>query len=126
VKATDALLVAVVLVLVAAAVAPPFGRARHGSRRPRSRIRRHRPVVHQETALYRCYDDTNQLAYVGVSNHLGRRLHQHERSKPWWRTVSHITVAHYPTRNQALDAETRAIRVERPRWNVTHNRQAHR
>ena len=69
-------------------------------------------------ALYRLYGDTGQLLYVGISNDPGRRFGQHASTKSWWQAVRGISLDWYSSREDALAAETRAIRVERPLANV--------
>lgn len=73
-------------------------------------------------ALYRFYDATGQLLYVGITADPGSRWRSHARNKPWWHHVAHITLETHPTRAAVLDAECAAIRRERPLHNVVHNR----
>lgn len=75
-------------------------------------------------ALYRFYDATGQLLYVGITADPGSRWRSHAREKPWWHQVAHITLEAHPTRETVLDAERAAIRRERPLHNVVHNRDA--
>lgn len=70
------------------------------------------------TAIYRLFDETGQLLYVGLTCQLARRLSSHELEKTWWADVAHISVEHYPTRDEAIDAESVAIRREGPRYNI--------
>jgi predicted GIY-YIG superfamily endonuclease len=72
-------------------------------------------------ALYRFYDRTDVLLYVGITMDLGSRMKQHKRDKPWWAGVANITVEHFPTRDEALAAEKRAIKEEGPLYNDQHN-----
>lgn len=72
-------------------------------------------------ALYRMYDETGQLMYVGISVDPGRRFVQHRSDKPWWDQVVNFTVQPMPTRKAALAAEKDAIKSERPLFNVVHN-----
>lgn len=72
----------------------------------------------EPTTLYRLYDATNCLLYVGVAGNPGRRFEQHRADKPWWGDVAHATLEHHPSRDDALAAETAAIRTENPRHNV--------
>lgn len=73
------------------------------------------------TSLYRFFDAAGTLLYVGITNHLPRRLGQHGEDKPWFAQASTVTVEHYPDRAAALTAETAAITGERPVYNVHHN-----
>lgn len=70
------------------------------------------------TCVYRFFDATGQLLYVGVTNALPLRLDRHNRTKPWFRDCTKVTVEHFEDRTSALEAEARAIRRERPVHNV--------
>lgn len=72
------------------------------------------------TALYRFFAADNRLLYVGITHRLNGRLSAHKRDKPW-QEVARIELEHYPTREQALAAEERAIKSEKPAWNVVHS-----
>lgn len=74
--------------------------------------------VYEETALYRWFDRDQRLLYVGISNHILRRTTQHGDSKEWWRRVASCSVTWLPTRQMALDAESRAIVEEDPVYNI--------
>jgi predicted GIY-YIG superfamily endonuclease len=70
------------------------------------------------TTLYRLYDNTDALLYIGIAGNPGRRFEQHRTEKPWWGDVTRITLEHHPTREDALEAELAAIRTENPRHNI--------
>lgn len=70
------------------------------------------------TALYRLYSHAGDLLYVGITDHLKIRLTAHAKEKPWWPEVARKTVAWYPTKREAEDAEARAIRDEHPAHNI--------
>lgn len=72
-------------------------------------------------ALYRLYDESGQLLYVGISVDPGKRLAQHRSDKKWWSEVSNITIQPMATRKVALAAEREAIKDERPVYNLVHN-----
>lgn len=72
------------------------------------------------TQLYRHYDATGQLLYVGVSKSAFNRFVQHIGASEWCALVANMTVQTYSTREDALDAEALAIRTEKPRWNKHH------
>jgi hypothetical protein len=71
------------------------------------------------TVLYRLYDDTGGLLYVGVSGRWFTRMGEHAASKSWWEDVSMVRRQTWPSRAEALAAEAQAIRAERPRYNIT-------
>jgi predicted GIY-YIG superfamily endonuclease len=72
-------------------------------------------------ALYRFYDDTRTLLYVGITHDPGSRWPKHMRDKPWWAQVTHIDLESFPDRPSVLAAEESAIHDERPLYNVVHN-----
>jgi predicted GIY-YIG superfamily endonuclease len=72
------------------------------------------------TALYRLYDSAGELLYIGVTSNPQVRWGQHKSEKPWWPQVARKTLEWLPTRDEALDAEPRAIVSERPRYNKQH------
>ena len=72
-------------------------------------------------ALYRFYDATGTLLYVGITADPGARWRQHAHDKPWWHHVANITIETHPTRTAVFDAERAAIIAERPLHNVVHN-----
>lgn len=73
------------------------------------------------TALYRLFGDGDSRLYIGISDTFGRRWQQHAHSQPWWPEVRRQSIDWYPDRQRAEDAEEKAVRSERPRYNVTYN-----
>lgn len=72
-------------------------------------------------ALYRFFDASDVLLYVGITASLGVRMGNHSKGKPWCTAVHHVAIDHFPTRQAALNAERRAIREEQPLHNQQHN-----
>jgi hypothetical protein len=56
------------------------------------------------TYLYRLYDSSDELLYVGVTTNVERRMSEH-RPKPWYARVARFQVDEYPTRWRAVLAE---------------------
>jgi predicted GIY-YIG superfamily endonuclease len=77
--------------------------------------------VNEQTALYRFLGSEDASLYIGITHDLGERWSSHARKQPWWHEVRRLTVDMYPDREAAQDAETAAIKAERPRHNITHN-----
>jgi predicted GIY-YIG superfamily endonuclease len=75
-----------------------------------------------KTVLYRFYNSQGSLLYIGITNNFDARLRQHLRDKPWAGQIARKTITTYATRQAALNAEVQAIRRERPRHNIEHNR----
>jgi len=74
------------------------------------------------TALYRHFDKHKELLYVGVSLNALNRLGQHKRNAHWFNSISNVTIEHFPTRGEALAAETLAIQQENPLHNIKNKR----
>jgi predicted GIY-YIG superfamily endonuclease len=76
-------------------------------------------------ALYRFFDRTDVLLYVGISMDLPTRLRKHRREKPWWLEIAHIAIEPHESRADALAAEAAAIAEEKPLYNDQHNPTVH-
>lgn len=68
------------------------------------------------SAVYRMFDLSGHLLYVGASGQPLARVAEHGH-KDWWRDVVRVDIAHYPTLREALAAEGSAIETEAPRYN---------
>jgi hypothetical protein len=68
--------------------------------------------------LYRCYDKSNALLYVGMTNDPENRFIQHRRVQPWWPEVNHIRLQDFPSRDALARAEVAAIQLEQPLHNI--------
>lgn len=76
----------------------------------------------QAHALYRFYDATGTLLYIGITLDPGSRWRSHAQDKPWWHDVADIRLELHPDRDSVLEAERAAIIAEHPLHNVVHNR----
>jgi predicted GIY-YIG superfamily endonuclease len=77
------------------------------------------PLVDSRPAVvYRFRDVQDALLYVGITVDLGNRLNGHAKEKPWWREAITVTLSHHPDIESAREEELRAIRTERPKYNV--------
>jgi hypothetical protein len=72
------------------------------------------------TALYRHFDGEGRLLYVGISLSPTYRLSQHRVSSSWFVRISRISVEWFHNRDTALEAERRAIKAEKPEYNIVH------
>ena len=68
--------------------------------------------------LYRCYNRIQLLLYVGMTGTPEKRLSDHQRYSQWWEFVDHITLQTVPTRARLQEAESAAIELEKPTFNV--------
>jgi predicted GIY-YIG superfamily endonuclease len=85
------------------------------------------PVISAEApearvALYRLRDEAGRLLYVGISDAPLRRWPEHAADKPWWPDVTDFSLQWLDNRADALDAESRTIRTEKPLHNLLHNK----
>jgi hypothetical protein len=75
------------------------------------------------TDLYRFYDKSQRLLYVGISLSAAQRASDHKATKPWWPEVATMTVERISDdRDEARKIERAAIEGERPKYNIVHNR----
>lgn len=70
------------------------------------------------TTLYRLFDTSDRLLYVGVSLRGLNRLKQHRDGKPWGASIARMTLENFDDRPSALIAEAAAIKRECPMYNV--------
>ena len=73
-----------------------------------------------KTALYRHFDASGKLLYVGISLNAVARLYQHSIGSRWFRDIARIEVEWHASRAAACAAEVAAIQAERPAHNTTH------
>jgi excinuclease UvrABC nuclease subunit len=73
------------------------------------------------TTLYRLFNERSELLYVGISVRGEQRMYEHSQSKWWWLEVEHHVLTQCPTRREALELEELAIKLEKPKFNITHN-----
>jgi hypothetical protein len=76
----------------------------------------------ETTTLYRHFDASGALLYVGVSLSSLDRLADHRGSR-WHSDIATVTLEHFSNREAALDAECDAIKSENPKYNIARPRQ---
>jgi len=69
------------------------------------------------TNLYRHFDAEGNLLYVGISLNAINRLSQHKQASGWFDDIARVDIKTLPSRKEALDAETKAIQTEAPKYN---------
>lgn len=72
----------------------------------------------EPTDVYRAFDASGRLLYVGVTARLNQRIHEHRSTKDWWSEVAEIQSETYPGRATALAVEHSAVANERPIYNI--------
>lgn len=75
-------------------------------------------TMRRRTALYRLYDASGDLLYVGITFHPPRRWTQHKAKQGWWPEVNRKDIQWFDTRIAASRAELDAIAAEKPRYNI--------
>lgn len=75
----------------------------------------------ERVAIYRLFDCDDALLYIGVAVDPRERWHGHSVEKSWWPQVTRKEVTWHDTRVSAEQAEAKAIKSERPRFNVEHS-----
>jgi hypothetical protein len=73
------------------------------------------------TALYRHYDVTGRLLYVGITNHLTDRDARHRAVSDWFHQVQRSDTQWCVSREHALALERVAIEFEKPIHNKAHS-----
>lgn len=76
------------------------------------------------TSLYRHFDSDGALLYVGISMSWPARTKQHVHGSRWFDQVAKVEIERFSTRAAALEAERQAIKSEKPKFNIVHNREA--
>jgi predicted GIY-YIG superfamily endonuclease len=70
------------------------------------------------TQLYRHFDESRNLLYVGISLSTFNRLSQHRDHSDWFKSITNVTIEHFPTREEAMAAERQSIKSENPKFNI--------
>lgn len=68
--------------------------------------------------VYRLFDESGRLLYVGMTYDPRSRRLAHKSDKPWWDEVASWRLTIYPNRAHALRVEARAILTEDPAYNI--------
>jgi len=69
-------------------------------------------------AVYRAYNDQDELLYIGVTENPSQRHARHKKDRDWWHEVAYLDWEFYATYGEAVDVERDAIEAEQPRYNV--------
>lgn len=80
---------------------------------PRFKDSRHLPHY-----VYRCYDDSSDLLYVGCTVEPVRRVIAHKAHAWWGDRIASVRYTVFPNSDKAHEVERQAIYLERPACNV--------
>jgi len=78
--------------------------------------------VSNTTFLYRHFDSSGKLLYIGISLNAAARLSQHKDHSGWFKNITRVDIEKFEDRMSALTAEREAIRIENPEHNIRHNK----
>lgn len=67
--------------------------------------------------IYRHYDESGALLYLGCTTHIMKRLREHGSRSDWYDQIETITLEHFASREEAFEAEKVAIEKEQPQRN---------
>lgn len=71
-----------------------------------------------ETAVYRLYDGSDQLLYVGIGRNPMGRWASHADEHLWWPSVARFEVTWFGSRDEAAAEERRALKEDNPLHNI--------
>lgn len=74
--------------------------------------------------LYRIYDKSGHLVYIGSTDSIGERIAVHRRIAKWRDRIADVRTTTYPTLPAARAAEVAAIKAEHPECNILHGEAA--
>lgn len=74
-----------------------------------------------ELALYRYFDATDTLLYIGKTWRLATRETTHIARSRWMCLAARSAIERYPSADALRDAERKAIEIEHPLFNVQYN-----
>ena len=72
--------------------------------------------------IYRHFDKSGKLLYVGRSCNLGMRHAEHQINSRWFSLVTTIKIQRLESIKLAIEAEEKAIKKESPAFNLLHNK----
>ncbi|MCW2228064.1 GIY-YIG nuclease family protein [Bradyrhizobium elkanii] len=79
----------------------------------------YRPEFGGRHFVYRHFDSSGNLLYVGLSSNRRARYSTHKYRSPWFSQIARWTFEEFASREAAMAAEREAIESERPLHNKT-------
>lgn len=98
-----------------------FPERRQIKRRPARGPKNNRhSLAKRKTCVYRLFDKTGTLLYIGKTVNPNQRFKQHAEEQIWWPQVdmSKTQIVWYPNWDWAGKVEVASIKAERPRFNI--------
>lgn len=71
-----------------------------------------------EPVVYRIFDATGRLIYIGATSNATQRLAYHRTQSWWWALADRVEVESHEDKASAHDAEWAAIAAEDPAFNL--------
>lgn len=81
------------------------------------RVRMPQRAEGDEVAVYRLFEESGRLLYVGISKDPLVRWQEHIGSRDWWPRVAEYEIAWCPNRAEARAVERAVIAGEQPAYN---------
>jgi predicted GIY-YIG superfamily endonuclease len=78
-----------------------------------------RPELCGRHLVYRHFDSSGNLLYIGMSSSIATRQRDHKHKSLWFSQIAEWTLEEFDTRDAAMAAEKAAIEAERPLHNRT-------
>ncbi len=72
--------------------------------------------------VYKLFDGSRGLLYIGITSRGPARLVEHHRRKPWFKYVETVEFERFETRSASARREAYLIERYAPLYNVQHNR----
>jgi predicted GIY-YIG superfamily endonuclease len=70
-------------------------------------------------SVYRCFDKTGLLLYIGATFDVKDRMRKHKHASQWFHDVDRVDAELFNNRAEAFTAEKKAIKSECPKYNCT-------
>lgn len=83
------------------------------------------PLADRETAVYRLFNTSGSLLYVGITCNIASHFRGHARDKQWWPEVAHHVIEWHENRADAAQREGQLIADEAPMHNRALNPYRH-
>lgn len=76
------------------------------------------PKYEKRPCVYRHFDASGELLYIGACTSYAHREQQHRSRSAWWPKIARVTFEYHETLREAFEAERAAIWFEKPPHNL--------